>query len=301
MRNLLQQKIAVLMGGSSSEREVSLRSGKAVLTALQSKGLDAVSVVLSTDTTEWFEQIRETKADIAFIALHGTYGEDGCIQGMLETMQIPYTGSKTLASSLCMNKRLTKSVLEHHGIKTPKPVLMINGVPQTFPVFVKPVAEGSSVGLHLVKSDAEWRALNIQDLSKWLVEECVTGAEVAAGVLNGEPLPVVEIAPKSGMYDFESKYTKGATDYYCPARLPEEKLNQCMAIAKQAVEILGCEGAPRVDLIVPEHGEPVLLEVNTIPGMTETSLLPKAAAQMGISFKRLCVEILLAVDTGDKA
>lgn len=292
MNQLLSKKIAVLMGGSSSEREISLRSGKAVVAALQSKGVDAVAVELSTDTTVWYHQIQEVGADLVFIALHGTYGEDGCVQGLLETMNVPYTGSDVLASSLCMNKRLTKALLAQHGVRTPTTVQVENGVPVRFPVFVKPVAEGSSVGLHLVNSVDEWNALKLVDLNDWLIEECVVGMELAVGVLNGRALPAVEIAPKSGMYDFESKYTKGATDYFCPARLSAERHAQCQAIAEKAIAILGCSGAPRADLIVPETGEPVLLEVNTIPGMTETSLLPKAAAEIGINFQDLCIEIL---------
>ncbi len=301
MMNLQHQRIAVLMGGSSSEREISLRSGQAVFLALLKTGLDVVAVDLGLDSHAWHAQIEAAEASVAFIALHGTYGEDGCVQGLLETMKIPYTGSGVLASALCMNKKLTKALLQHAGVTTPQSAVMIDGLPQSFPVFVKPVAEGSSVGLHYVKDKASWLDLNIQDLDHLLVEECVSGVEVAVSVLNGEALPVVEIAPKSGMYDFESKYTKGATDYYCPARLPESQTRLCMDIAIHAVAILGCNGAPRVDLIVPASGRPVLLEVNTIPGMTETSLLPKSAAQVGMNFPELCVEILQSAKLGGQS
>lgn len=298
MNKIHQQCIAVLMGGASSEREISLRSGAAVFAALKQQGLDVVAVDLVLNTKLWHRQIKDSQAEVAFIALHGTYGEDGCIQGLLESMQIPYTGSDVLASALCMDKRLTKSVLQIAGVKTPRNVILKDRVPTSYPVFVKPVAEGSSVGLHYVKDAAEWLALGIQDTKQWLIEDCVLGMEVAVGVLNGKALTPVEIEPKSGRYDFESKYTVGATDYYCPARLSTACKQKCMEIAEQAVAVLGCSGAPRADLIVPKHGEPVLLEVNTIPGMTATSLLPKAAAEMGISFEALCVAIVETAQLG---
>jgi len=285
-------RIGVLMGGASSEREISLRSGHAVLEALLSKGLNAFAVELSKHPHDWSEQIIAAKVERAFIALHGTYGEDGCIQGLLEILRIPYTGSGVLASSVCMHKALTKSILAQHHLPTPVDVPLENGVPVSFPVFVKPVAEGSSVGLHHVADAAQWHALALSDTSAWLIESCVVGKEIAASVLNGKALALVEIAPKSGLYDFESKYTAGATEYYCPARLSDEVKARCQDLAERAVAVLGCIGAPRVDLIVPESGEPVILEVNTIPGMTSTSLLPKAAAREGLGFADLCMAIL---------
>jgi len=295
MSKLHHMRIAVLMGGASSEREVSLRSGAAIFEALNHAGLDVVCVDLSEHPQTWSQQIKESNADIAFVALHGTYGEDGCVQGVLETMRIPYTGSDVLVSALCMHKKLTKSVLASEGVVTPSDVILNDGVPVSFPVFVKPVSEGSSVGLHYVEDRKGWIDLNIQDTQTWLVESCVLGVEVAVSVLNGKALMPVEVAPKSGMYDYASKYTQGATDYYCPARLAVERLNQCQIISEKVVRILGCKGTPRVDLIVPEQGEPVVLEVNTIPGMTVTSLLPKAAAECGVSFEMLCMRILESV------
>jgi len=292
--NLLDKRIAVLMGGSSNEREISLRSGQAVAEALKTKGLNAIAVDLSTDTTLWQQQILDVNPDIAFIALHGTYGEDGCIQALLELMQIVYTGSDVMASALCMNKKLTKDLLNADGITTPQTATLIAGMPSFYPVFVKPVSEGSSVGLHYVADQHAWSALDLGNPDEWLIEDCVVGKEIAVSVLNGKALTPVEIAPKSGMYDYESKYTAGATDYYCPARLSDAVLQQCKTIAEKAVAALGCEGAPRVDLIVPETGQPVVLEVNTIPGMTATSLLPKSAAQEGMDFPTLCAAILEA-------
>ncbi len=305
MNALKDKRIVVLMGGASSEREVSLRSGQAVFEALQGTGLDVVALDLSKDTRLWFAQIQTCQADMAFIALHGTYGEDGCIQAVLETLHIPYTGSDVTASALCMDKKVTKVLLHDAGITTPSDVVLQADLPQSYPVFVKPNAEGSSVGLHYIADEAAWLALvieepKVKEPKAWLIERCIQGAEVHVSVLNGQALPAVEVVPKSGMYDYASKYTAGATDYYCPARLSDQQTESCQRIAERAVAALHCAGAPRVDLMVPEHGEPVVLEVNTIPGMTATSLLPKAAAEMGIDFTTLCILILEAVVVGGK-
>jgi len=290
------RRVAVLMGGVSSEREISLRSGGAVLEALRSRGVDAFPLDLRED---WAGAIREHRTDTAFIALHGGWGEDGSVQGMLEIMGIPYTGSGVLASALCMHKRLCKAVLAQAGLKTPVDIPIGENGPIRYPVVLKPVAEGSSVGLHRLESEADWRALALDDAGGWMAEMPVRGVEVAVSVLDGEALPPVEVAPKSGVYDFQSKYTAGATEYFCPARLPAESLRRCMECAEAAVRTLACRGAPRVDMIVPDGGEPVILEVNTVPGMTETSLLPKAAAAAGMDFPALCLRLLetAALDT----
>ncbi len=282
-------RVGVLMGGTSSEREISLRSGTAVLKALLNAGVDAVGIDL---TEHWPKRIREANIQTAFIALHGTLGEDGCIQGMLEIMRIPYTGSGVTASALCMHKQLCKQVLDKAGLTSATSLPLSADGPIRYPVIVKPVAEGSSIGLHMVENAEQWKALNISDCDTWMAEMPVRGVEVNVSVLSGTALPVVEVAPRSGVYDFASKYTSGATEYFCPARLPAETLRVCMERSKQAVAACGCSGAPRVDLIVPDGGEPVILEINTIPGMTETSLLPKAAAAAGISFEDLCLRIL---------
>lgn len=283
------QKIGVLMGGNSSERDISLRSGSAVLAALERSGLNAIGIDLSgTMSSGWPEQIQAAAIDAAFIALHGTLGEDGAVQGLLEILQIPYTGSGVTASALCMHKRLTKIVLNEAGLKAPVDIPLTAEGPSRYPVILKPVAEGSSVGLHFLNSASDWDALNISDPSGWMAEMPVKGVEIAVSVLNGKALPIVEVAPNSGVYDYTSKYTAGATRYFCPARLPAETLRLCMQRAEEAIKATGCEGAPRVDMIVADGGEPVILEVNTIPGMTETSLLPKAAAQAGIDFDALC-------------
>lgn len=282
-------RIGVLMGGASSEREISLRSGRAVLAALTHLGLDAVGLDLRED---WVTQIRAAELDTAFIALHGTWGEDGCVQGLLEIMRIPYTGSSVTASGLCMHKLLCKAVLQRAGIKVPVDIPIEADGPLRYPVIVKPVEEGSSVGLHRLSNVDDWRALGITDSSGWMAEMPVKGVEVAVAVLNGEALPPVEVEPKSGVYDYASKYTTGATEYFCPARLPAETLGLCMRRSELAVQVTGCKGAPRVDIIVADGGEPVVLEINTIPGMTETSLLPKSAAAAGIDFDQLCLRML---------
>jgi len=295
--NITFENVGVLMGGSSSEREISLRSGKAVSAALKRSAVKVTELDLNH---RWPEQIQNSGIDAAFIALHGTLGEDGAIQGLLEIMGIPYTGSGITASALCMNKKLSKSVLEKAGIKTPVDITLNSDGPLRYPVIVKPVAEGSSVGLHYINDRNEWNALGISNSAGWIAEMPVKGPEIHVSTLNGKALPPVEIVPKSGVYDFESKYTIGATEYFCPARIPAETLRLCMQRAEEAVEATGCDGAPRVDMIVADGGEPVVLEVNTIPGMTETSLLPKAAAQAGISFDELCCRILALASLDSK-
>lgn len=282
-------RIGVLMGGVSAEREISLRSGRAVLQALQERGLDVVGIDLTDD---WPGRISRAGIRTAFVALHGTLGEDGCVQGLLEILGIPYTGSDVTASALCMNKQLCKQVLEHAGLKTPMAIAIGKDGPCRYPVILKPVAEGSSVGLHRLASAADWQMLHVEKPWQWMAEMPVSGVEIAVSVLDGEALPVVEVSPKSGVYDFGAKYTAGATEYFCPARLPAETLRHCMRRAKEAAAATGCSGAPRIDMIVGDGGEPVILEVNTIPGMTATSLLPKSAAVAGIGFADLCLRIL---------
>lgn len=285
------KRIGVLMGGTSSEREISLRSGSAVLAALERCGFDCVAIDLSE---KWPEAIAGADIDAAFIALHGTLGEDGCVQGLLEIMGIPYTGSGVTASSLCMDKQLTKAVLDRVGLKGPIDVPLTSDGPSRYPVILKPVAEGSSVGLHRLSEKSDWDALEIADPRQWMAEMPVSGVEIAVSVLDGKALPPVEVAPKSGVYDYASKYTSGATEYFCPARLPAETLRLCMQQGEKAVVATGCCGAPRVDMIVGSGGDAAILEVNTLPGMTETSLLPKSAAAAGIDFDELCRRILAA-------
>jgi len=293
VHNIAFKKVGVLMGGKSAEREISLKSGRAVFKALQASCIDVAAIDLQED---WATEIQHAHIDAAFIALHGTWGEDGCIQGLLETMAIPYTGSGVTASALCMDKTLTKHVLQQAGLKTPVDITIHSDGPIRYPVFIKPIDEGSSVGLHFVTNKAEWSALKLDSSRRWMAEMPVKGVEIAVSVVNGTALMPVEVNPKSGVYDFASKYTQGATDYFCPARLPAETLRLCMQHAEQAVQATNCKGAPRVDMIVGDGGTPIILEVNTIPGMTETSLLPKAAAAAGIGFEQLCINILASAN-----
>lgn len=287
------QRVGVLMGGVSGEREISLRSGQAMLAAYRRQGIHVLGLDLDG---QWPQIIADAGIDAAIIALHGRLGEDGCVQGLLEILGIPYSGSGVLASSLCMHKRMCKRLLAQAGLKVPVDILLGTQGPARYPVVVKPINEGSSIGLRIVHDREQWQRLAIGDASAWMAEMPVKGVEVAVSLLNGEALPPVEVVPASGLYDFDAKYTKGTTEYFCPARLPAETLKRCMLCAEQAAAALDCRGAPRVDMIVADGGEPVILEVNTIPGMTATSLLPKAAAAAGIDFDHLCLAILEAID-----
>ena len=293
------KRIAVLMGGLSAEREVSLRTGNAVLRALQGRGLDAVAIDAGRDLPL---RLQEAGVQVAFIALHGRYGEDGTVQGLLELLQIPYTGSGVLASSMAMNKLVTKQVLMHHGVGTPAFAVYRKGndqvafvaARQTYPLVAKPAREGSTIGVSIVR-DAEGLRAGLEEALRHddlvLVEEFIAGAEVTVGVLGEQPLPVIQVVPKGGFYDYQSKYTPGQTEYLLPAPLPAAVYARLQTEAVAACQALGCRGAARVDFMV--RGEELFcLEVNTIPGMTETSLLPKAAGAAGIPFDELVLRIL---------
>ncbi len=296
-------RVGVLMGGASAEREVSLRSGEGVAAALESSGYDVVKVVL--DAPERFaETIVRAKLDVAFLALHGRYGEDGCVQGLLELLRVPYTGSSVLASALAMDKLKAKELFRLHNVPTP-PYFVANeatlaDLAEThenfgFPVVVKPRREGSSVGLAVAKDfDGLERGIRaaLEHDDSALVERFVKGMEVHVALLGGRVLGAIEVVPKSGLYDYASKYTPGATDYICPPRLATTRLRGVMNLAERAARSLGCTGACRVDLLVTEGENEYVLEVNTLPGMTPTSLLPKIAASAGIDYETLCETIL---------
>ena len=296
---LKNRKIAVLMGGLSAEREISLKTGQAVLKALLESGCDAVAVDVGHDLPE---QLRTAGAEVAFICLHGRYGEDGTVQGLLEMMRIPYTGSGVMASSMVIDKVVTKQILLYHEISTPGFVVYRVGDDRTavlercqhFPLIVKPAREGSTIGISIVHDMAQLKdglaeALRHDELI--LIEDFIRGAEVTVSILNGEPLPIIQIVPKSGFYDYESKYTPGQTEYLLPAPLEAVIYNRLQEVSVAACRALSCRGAARVDFMVRER-EFFCLEVNTIPGMTETSLLPKAAAEAGVSFNELVIQIL---------
>ncbi len=295
-------KIGVLMGGMSSEREVSLRSGEAVLLALRERGYRAEPIYVDRELDL---VLRQTSIDVAFIALHGRYGEDGCVQGLLETMGIPYTGSDVLASALAMDKVKAKELFRLHNLPTPAYHVMersdeIDALEAHgdfgYPAVVKPVHEGSSVGVEIVETPAQLvaaceRAFQFDD--EVLIERFIAGQEVSVAVLGDRPLGAVEITPRAGFYDYANKYTRGATEYCIPPRLSPERYRGVLAQATRAHAALGCAGATRVDLMISESGNEYVLEVNTVPGMTPTSLLPKIADAAGIPFEELCEMILM--------
>ncbi len=295
------KRIGVLMGGLSSEREVSIKTGDAIFDALISRGYDAVKIYVDRDIDR---VLRQTPIDLAFLALHGTYGEDGCIQGLLELFGIPYTGSGVLASALAMDKLKAKELFRLHNVPTPPyynvDARQLDDLEELhgsfgFPAFVKPRRQGSSVGAGKATNLSELRALAEQAArfdKNVLVERFVAGREVTVGVLDGRALGALEIVPKSGVYDYKSKYTKGASEYIFPARLTPTRYKGVMNLAERASRCLGCTGATRVDLLVTEGENEYVLEVNTLPGMTPTSLLPKIAAGSGYDFPALCEAIL---------
>lgn len=294
--------IGVLMGGMSSEREVSLRSGEAVLEALRGRGYRAQPIYVDRDLDR---VLRQASIDVAFIALHGRYGEDGCVQGLLEMMGIPYTGSDVLASALAMHKVKAKELFRLHNLPTPPYyVAAADGDDPIarhgdfgYPCVVKPAREGSSVGISIVSGERELAAA-VEEAGCFdgevLVERYIAGQEVSVAVLGGRALGAVEIAPKADFYDYGAKYTRGASDYFLPPRLSPERYRGVLTVAARASTALGCRGATRVDLIVSETGNEYVLEVNTVPGMTPTSLLPKIAAAAGLDFGELCEAQLIA-------
>jgi len=292
----------VLLGGLSNEREISLRTGEAVLAALTTRGHDAIPIYVDGDVDV---ALRQERIDTAFIALHGRGGEDGCVQGLLEMLGIPYTGSGVLASALAMHKGKAKELFRLHNLPTPayytlaaaeaRDALDVHG-DFGFPCVVKPIHEGSSVGVSICQTPGELapaveRALCFDD--ELLVERFISGQEISVAILGDRALGAVEIAPRAGFYDYTNKYTRGATDYFVPPRLSPERYRGVLVQALRAHTALGCRGATRVDMMVSESGNEFILEVNTVPGLTPTSLVPKIADAAGISFGELC-EMMLA-------
>ena len=291
------RRVGVLYGGPSAEREVSLVSGKEVADALRQRGYKGVSLIdVGPDLPA---QLRKRRIHVVFNALHGKIGEDGCVQGLLEVMGIPYTGSGVTASALCMDKVLTKEVLSHNRIPTPRyQVLAGEGNTETklrLPVVVKPRSEGSSIGVTIVRRQRDL-ASAVHEARRTdrdaLVEQYVPGKEITVGILNGEALGVTEIRPVKGFYDFETKYTSGMASHVFPAPLPGALYRKAMRLGVRACAVLGCEGAPRVDFRISPEQRLYALEVNTLPGMTPLSLLPEIAAGVGIDFGNLVERIL---------
>ncbi len=295
--------VAVLMGGLSKEREVSLRSGRAMAEALKGCGYKHV-VEIDVDT-QVAHELREKKIEVAVIALHGQYGEDGTIQGVLEFLKIPYTGTGVLGSAMAMDKVCSKQVFEACQVPTPPwffsnptftPAQIQEKIEKVtgYPVVAKPSNEGSTIGLTVVKKAEEIAAaVKVAERSDQTIiwEKFIQGDELTVSFLKGTPLPIVEIVPKQGIFDYEAKYTKGMTDYYCPARISKEVAQKTEEAAIKAFAAVQAQSFGRVDLIFGE-GEAWVLEVNTIPGMTETSLLPKAAKAKGIEFAQVVEQLL---------
>lgn len=293
------------MGGTSAERDVSLRSGDAVVRALKLLGYDVAGIVME-DLVDLGRRLRHADIDVAFLALHGRYGEDGCVQGLLEMLGIPYTGSGVLSSALCMDKVKSKEMFRLHNVPTPPYYAIDSGWIGSldeqhgsfgFPVVVKPRREGSSIGVTKVNDRTELHAAVAEATSfdgGALVERFVRGTEVAVGLLDGRVLGAIEVVPgsASGLYDYEAKYESNSTQYFMPARLDGARYQGVLNLAERAARALDCRGAVRVDLIVTEGQNEYVLEVNSLPGMTETSLLPKIAGAAGYDFPSLCEAIL---------
>jgi D-alanine-D-alanine ligase len=292
-------KVAVLMGGHSSEREISLLSGNAVLAALRRRGVDAHAF----DPAERpLDDLKREGFVRAFIALHGRYGEDGIVQGALELLGIPYTGSGVLASALAMDKWRTKLIWQAVGIPTPRYALLTDASDSEalvrelgLPLIVKPVCEGSTIGLTKVTSAAQlvpaYRLAAKYDRLV-LVEEFIAGQELTVSIVGEHALPIVRIQPAVELYDYQAKYFSDDTQYFCPSGVAESVERALQTQALEAYRVVGCEGWGRVDLILNAAGKPYFLEVNTSPGMTGHSLVPMAAKQAGIDFDELVVRIL---------
>jgi len=300
---LTDKKIGVLMGGASSERKVSLNSGNAVFNALKKLGYNAVAIDASSDICE---VLKKEQIDIAFIALHGGWGENGSIQGLLEVMGIPYTGSDVISSAVAMNKLASKKIFIYHKIPVP-PFVIVHRLADSplrtmaiHPSFamlwvVKPVSEGSSIGVSIVKNKGQLESAIQQAFScgnEIIIEKYIEGKEIQIGILNDKVLGGVEIKTPYEYYSFKAKYDDEFTEYVLPPQLDEAVYARAKDIALSANRALGCSGATRVDLRIDSEGNPYVLEVNTIPGMTETSLLPKIAREAGLDFPALVAEIL---------
>lgn len=298
-------KVAVLAGGLSLEREVSLRSGRRVVDALEDRGWDVRLVDLDD------RLVNEVAAcDVAFLALHGKSGEDGTVQGLLDVLGIPYTGPSAIASALAWDKNVAKGLLARAGLSTPDWVAVSSGAIRDMggsaiqkhlldrlglPVVVKPSQGGAFMGVRFVREASELPGALLTAFSYAevaLVEQFISGTEIAVSLLDAEPLPPVEIVPREGVYDFAARYTHGATDFFVPARMHDDVTITAIEDARRAWDIIGCRQITRVDMIVSSDGRPWILELDTCPGLTETSLLPMAASAAGHDFPELCERLV---------
>lgn len=298
-------RIGVLMGGSSTEREISLKSGKCVYEALKQMGLAAIPIDIKTEgISENLRLIKSQRIDCAFIALHGRFGEDGQIQEILDVLNIPYTGSGALASRLAMDKVASRKIFQIHGLAVPrynvlercsytKNWIVHNRLP--LPLVVKPATHGSSIGLSIVDNREQLK--KAVDLAfgfdeRIIIEEYIPGREVTVGIVDNTALPVIELIPKKRFFDYEAKYQPGMTDYVVPAQLQSALTMRIQRAALRAHQLLGCSGFSRVDMILSNANIPFVLELNSIPGLTSNSLLPKAAKVAGMDFAQLCLKLI---------
>jgi D-alanine-D-alanine ligase len=298
-------KVAVLLGGRSAEREVSLKSGSMVLAALRKKGVDAHGF---DPKEKSLESLVKEKFSRVFIALHGRFGEDGTVQGILEWLGIPYTGSGVLASALAMDKLRTKRMW--HAEKLPTPPwevlakdtnLRITARRLGLPIMVKPANEGSSIGMSKVRAAGDLEeayALAVNYDPVVLAEKFIEGVELTCGILGTQALPLIKLETSRDFYDYEAKYVASDTRYLIPAGLTQKKEEALRALCLEAFQVIGCRGWGRVDLMLDKRGRPYLLEVNTSPGMTDHSLVPMAARAVGLSYEDLCVKILESASVG---
>lgn len=304
----MNDKIVVVMGGTSSEAEVSRRTGTAIYNALIEKGYNAVKMELNPPT--FADDIQKENPAIVFNALHGKFGEDGLLQGTLDMLNIPYTGSGVLAAALTMDKGMTKRVLVSENIRTPrgkiyyrfqnKPALSEKILKEfSLPVVIKATDQGSSIGVYIVdKAEDVENAVNecFKLSNTVLIEEFIDGKELTVALWGNDEkvdaFPIIEITTLSGKYDYESKYTKGASSHIIPARISEVVANEVVRLAKKTFNVTGCAGVARVDFMLSKDNLPYVIEVNSVPGMTETSLVPDAARAMGVEFGELCEKIL---------
>ena len=336
----MKQKLLVLCGGQSSEHIVSRMSCTSVLNNLDANKYEITLVGIDLDGGWHYLDAKQTdlakntwldnssmvedvygllkNQDVAFPVLHGMYGEDGRLQTLLEMLEIPYTGSGMLASALGMDKAASKRIMQAAGIATPKSLIFVKGETHDFcgeilsafkkmPVVVKPATQGSSIGVEIVKNDTDINSAMEKAFTysrEVVVEEFIQGKELTVAIMQdggmAVALPVINIVPHSGVYDFHSKYTKGETEYLVPAPLDKETTRHVQELAVATYKVLGCSGVARVDVMLDEAGKGYVLEANTVPGMTATSLVPKAAAAVGISFPDLCEKILLSASLNDK-
>lgn len=285
------------MGGWSPERDISLRTGQTVLAAFQRLGVAACGIDVDRTLPQ---RLQRLSIDVAFLALHGPGGEDGSIQGLLEVLGIPYTGSGVAASAVSLHKDLAKQLFRAAGLPTPGGTVLARHqggapLPRRWPVVIKPSAQGSALGVTIARAPAEFKR-GVQRAWRLspsvLVEEYIRGTEVTVGILGDRPLPVIEIVPANAFYDYEAKYVPGKSTHLIPARLPTGVQRRLQSLALTAFHAVGAKAVARVDMIVNPRKGPFVLEVNTIPGMTATSLLPEAARVIGISFEELVLKIL---------